>query len=83
MSDIKPKPRRKTLRKVPSIGQGNHEEWLGAEAHVPYHDRPSDWLRSFKDNAGGFTGLAVGLAFLGGAVLSGLLFSLLNRHENA
>lgn len=83
MSETKPKSKRKTLRKVPSIGPRDREEWLGAEAHVPYHDRPFDWLHAFKDNAGGFTGLAVGLAVLGGAVLGGLLFALLDRSENA
>ncbi len=79
MSDTK--TRRKPLRKVPSIAEGEDQEWYGAEAHVPYQDRPIDWLRPFRTDGAGFTGVAVSLAFLGGTLLGSLLFASLRRKD--
>lgn len=77
MSDIK--PRRKRLREVPPVDAGGEKDWLGAEAHVPYHERPIDWLGPLKNRGTGFSGLAIGLAFLSGALLGSLLYAVVER----
>ena len=71
---------KKRLRRVPPIADPQEKDWLGAEAHVPHHDRPIDWYTSLRTEGAGFNSLALTLSFLGGAVLGGLLISLADRH---
>lgn len=77
----KSQPPRMPLRRVPPIEETQDEEWLGAEAHVRPQDRPLDWLHVFRTVGTGFTGLALGLAFLGGLALGSTVASLIVRCE--
>lgn len=78
MSEIKPR-RKRRLREVPPVEVGEEKDWLGAEAHVPYHERPVDWLGPLTTRGAGFSGVAISLAFLGGALLGSLLYAVVER----
>lgn len=75
------KARRDLLRKVPTIGEAQEDEWLGAEAHVRRPHQPFDWIHVFKTVGAGFTALSLGLAFLGGLVLGSTITSLIVRGD--
>ena len=75
------KARRNLLHKVPTIGEAQDDEWLGAEAHVRRPHRPFDWGHVLRTVGAGFTALSLGLAFLGGVVLGSAITSLIDRGE--
>ena len=73
------KSRPRSLRKIPTIDQTPESDWLGAEAHVRAQGRPRDWFKPFRTTQQGYNALALGVALMGGALLGGLLISLLER----
>ncbi len=75
------KPRKRPRNKPAVLNETQDGEWLGGEAHVPYHDRPLDLLTVLRTDAAGFTRLAVGLAFFTGVVIGSTFASLIVRNE--